>query len=626
LLSSPTKAVLALTAAAAIAACATSAGAQAQEPAPAGPLVYEGPSGRVPLRVWTLRRDPRDRGLHLGYQRGQFSGTPVSVPNVVDPTPYAGHGGSVNYNGSLAWYRTTFTAPAAGVYALGFQSANYRAQVWLDGRYMGSHRGSYLPFEARTRLAAGSHTVVVRVDWRFPARQTREGFHRTWFNWGGLDGEVTVRPIGASELIEPAIATTLPAHSPPAGPARVRVSVYVRNDGTRRKITPTGTLTRGTQVIPLTFPTVTVAHGKAARDTVAVNIAEPALWSVRHPNLYELSLSVPGESSYVARVGLRQLSWHGGHVYLNGELLRLHGASMQQDAQGHGDALSAADEARIVSELKQINANSVRTQHALDPALLERLDAAGILVWQEIGPVEGAGSWHSTTPQLLAEAEQQARVAARAAVLHPSIFAWNLCDEIARNGKDADEVRYVQATARWLHAFDPTRMVAVDIWGDHPPRTPGTLYNGIDAIAETDYSGWYDSPRASPAQLRAEIRSRLAAMARAFPGRVLVVSEFGAESNLLNPGGAPGSYSFQTRLLAAHISVYGADSRLSGMYVWLLRDYPLNPSFSGGSIHRLLPHIKLLEGLNQKGLFTYGGSPKPAAAVVARMYAALGGR
>ena len=30
------------------------------------------------------------------------------------------------------------------------------------------------------------------------------------------------------------------------------------------------------------------------------------------------SLSVPGESSYAARVGLRQLSWHGGRVYLNG--------------------------------------------------------------------------------------------------------------------------------------------------------------------------------------------------------------------------------------------------------------------------------------------------------------------
>ena len=43
------------------------------------------------------------------------------------------------------------------------------------------------------------------------------------------------------------------------------------------------------------------------------------------------------------------------------------------------------------------------------------------------------------------------------------------------------------------------------------------------------------------------------------------------------------------------------------MLVWVLRDYPLTPSFSGGSIHRQIPHLQLIEGLNQKGLFTYGG-------------------
>ncbi len=94
----------------------------------------------------------------------------------------------------------------AGTYALDFQSANYLASVWVDGRALGSHKGSYLPFELRAHLAAGTHTVVVRTDWRDPAQQSREGFHRTWFNWGGLDGEVDVRAIGESELSEPEIA------------------------------------------------------------------------------------------------------------------------------------------------------------------------------------------------------------------------------------------------------------------------------------------------------------------------------------------------------------------------------------------------------------------------------------
>ena len=125
------------------------------------------------------------------------------------------------------------------------------------------------------------------------------------------------------------------------------------------------------------------------------------------PSLYQLTLNAGAEAGFSARVGLRQITWHGGRVYLDGARLVLYWASVQEDAQGHGDALTPADENTIVSELKAIGANVVRTQHPLHPGLFERFDAAGILVWQGIGPVEGAGNWYSTTPSLLADAENQ---------------------------------------------------------------------------------------------------------------------------------------------------------------------------------------------------------------------------
>jgi hypothetical protein len=251
------------------------------------------------------------------------------------------------------------------------------------------------------------------------------------------------------------------------------------------------------------------------------------------------------------------------------------------------------------------------------------MDAAGILVWQGVGPVEGAGNWYSKSPAQLASAESQARVAVAAAALHPAIVAWNLVDEVAGNGHDGTEVRYVQDLTGWIHAHDPTRLVALDVWGDHPPQRAGAIYRGVDAIAETDYTGWYDSPQATPAQQRALMRSRLAAMEATFAGRVLVISEFGAEANALNPPGSPGSYSFQSSLLLRHIGVYAADAHLSGMLIWDLRDYPLNPLFAGGSIHSHLPHVRLIEGLIQKGLFSYPGAPKPAARAVAEAFRRL---
>jgi hypothetical protein len=612
---------------------ALAASAVAAEAPPGQSIVGDGPGGRTALTRWTLRRDPANRGIALGWQRGGFGGATVNVPNVIDPTRYAGAAAQANYEGSVAWYRTTFTAPATGTYALTFQSANFQASVWVDGHAIGSHRGSYLPFEPRERLAAGRHTLVVRVDWRDPAAQSRIGFHRTWFNWGGLNGEVSVRPIGASELSNPTIQTTLVAGagsgtgSAGTQAATVRVSVQVRNDGvSERALVPEGSLVHGAQTIPLSFPEQHLAHGQTATATTSVGVPEPALWSPASPSLYQLTLAIGHEASYSAHVGLRQIAWHGGRVYLNGQRLQVHGTTIQEDALGHGDGLTPGDENAIVSELRATGANAVRAQHPLDPALLERLDAAGILVWQGIGPVEGAGNWYSNTPGLLAAAEDQARTAAIIDQLHPSILAWNLVDEVAENGRNGAEVSYVQSLTHWLHAHDPARMVAVDVWGDHPPQHPGALYREVDAIAETDYSGWYDSPHNSPAAVSAEISRRLGAMQRTFAGKVLVISEFGAESNALNPGGSPGSYSFQASLLARHIRAYAADSQLSGMFVYLLRDYPLTPTFQGGSIHSMLPRLRLIEGVNQKGLFTYGGSPKQAVGVVARSYRALGSR
>jgi hypothetical protein len=614
------KTALSFLAAACVALAATASAAEAP---PGSAPTTEGPGAQTALESWALALDPADRGLARGWQRGGFAGRPVSVPEVVDPTHISGPAGTRNYEGSTAWYRTTFTAPQAGTYALSFASANFQANVWVDGRAIGSHRGSYLPFEARAALAAGTHAVVVRVDWRDPAAQSRQGFHRTWFNWGGLNGPVSVRAIGESELIDPTLQTTLEPDSPNAALATVRVGVQVRNDGPSRTIAPQGTLRNGAQTIPLGFPGQAVAHGQTVSMSTTVNVQNPALWSPSAPNRYNLALAVGQESSLSARVGLRQLTWTGGRAILNGRRLRLHGASIQEDAGGHGDALSPGDEDTLVGELKAIGANAVRSQHPLDAALLERLDAAGILVWQGIGPVEGAGNWYSNSPPLVRDAERQARTAVLAAELHPSIVAWNVLNEVAGNGRSAAEVSYVQALAGWLHANDPTRMVAVDVWGDHPPTRAGALYRGVDAVAETDYTGWYDSPRDTPAQQVAMMRSRLAAMEGTFAGKVLVISEFGAESNTLNPPGQPGSYGYQSSLLARHITAYAGDQRLSGMLIWNLRDYPLTPTFEGGLIHSVLPRLRLIEGFNQKGLFTYAGSPKPAVSVVARLFSAL---
>jgi hypothetical protein len=585
-------------------------------------LAAGGPVGRLAVAgPWIEAPDPDDLGLHLGWAAGGFGGRLVTVPYVANAAKVTGAAGVAAYRGGIAWYRTTLTAPKTGSYALRFESVHHVATVWLDGRRVGTHTGAYLPFEFRLRLRAGvPHTLVVRADYRFPTRQKRDGWHRTWFNYGGINREVTLRPLARSEVEAPAVTTRLYR-----GAAVVDVEAVVVNRADRaRDLQLRGSLLRAGRGAALTFPRVRVAPGDERRVTTRVVIHRPALWAPGSPDLYTLKLGVPGEGAWRDAVGLRQVARKGGELLLNGRRLRLHGASIHEDAEGAGDGLTAADMDAIVRDLKAIGANATRAQHALSPPLLERLDRAGILVWQGVGPVDAPGAWTSDTPALAHAARERVRVSVRQERLHPSVIAWNLVNEIAGNGHDASQVAYVRDMARELHREDPGRLVAVDLWGAHPPSVPGAIYRDVDAVALTNYVGWYEGADESRATIARRLHDTTLGFARTFRGKVLLVSEFGAEANPDNPSGAPGGYGYQSWLLRRHIATYRALPQLSGMLVWNLRDFGVAPTFAGGSIKSVVPDIVVERGLNTKGLFDYAGRPKPAAAAVRRAFARLG--
>jgi hypothetical protein len=492
--------------------------------------------------------------------------------------------------------------------------------VWLDGERLGGHKGHYLPFEFRAQLTAGEpHTLVVRADWRGPAAMKADGWHRTWFNFGGIHREVTIRPVGSSELTAPTLRTRLRD-----GLALVDVTTHVRNFGPDREVPVTGALVRGGVRIPLTFPRLAIGHKGTKVVHAQAEVADAALWSPEAPNLYDLELSVPGEATYTTRVGLRELTWDGPRLFLNGKRIFMRGASVHEDVRGRGDALTAADMDALVNDLKSIGANATRSQHPLNPAMLERLDAAGIMVWQGIGPVDAPGNWTSKTPRLRAQGRMRVRKNYFQAQTHPSIVAWNLANEVAGNGHDGGQAQFIQQMARELHRRDPGRLVGLDVWGAHPPKVAGRMYDDIDAIGLTNYIGWYEDTYLKPKPLAAAIRRKVRYFQRVFAGKVLVVTEFGAEGSARNPAGKPGGLDFQAQLMGLHIRTYKRFEGLSGALVWDLRDFAVSPAFAGGSIRKLVEGIRITRGLNQKGLLTYSGRPKPAAEVVRREFERLG--
>jgi beta-galactosidase/beta-glucuronidase len=365
-----------------------------------------GPDGSAPviLNRWRYRSDPAGDGIPLGLEKGEFTGRIVEVPNSPNAKAHSGPAGRRAYAGSVGWYAKDFEAPVRGEYALRFESAHYRAQVYVDGRLVRRHTGAYEAFSALATLSAGRHTVAVRVDWRNPQRQADEDWQRSWFNYGGLHRPVTLTRLGPSRLG----ALTLRTRLTPSGRARVDVTLRVRNRLRPRRIQVTGALVHGGETARLEFAAVTVDRNRSHTVRASVVVADPALWSPDSPQRYELRLAVPGESSLSEQVGLREITWDGDGFELNGAPLVLHGAALPADASGHGDALTGRDEDRMIAELRAVGANATRSQLPLSQSMLDRLDAAGILVWQEIGPWEPAGRWRAQTPEAIAAARDRA--------------------------------------------------------------------------------------------------------------------------------------------------------------------------------------------------------------------------
>lgn len=582
-----------------------------QNKSSARPSIYAGPEDRALLGgAWGYRADPHDKGIERGWTAGWSAGRQVKVPYVPNAWPVTGKRGLRNFQGSVGWYVKRFRVAKTGRYAIRFESVHHRARVWIDGKLVASHIGAYLPFEARPLLAAGrQHTMVVRADWRSPLDMKRQGWHRGWFNFGGINREVTIRPVGATEVLNPNIQTKLRDD----GAAVVDIRVTVRNNGPERDIAAQGTLRGGGPTIKFGFRKAHFSAGGARPLHRRFIVQHPRLWSPAKPQLYDMHLGAGPGSGWQAAVGLREISWAGGKLRVNGKPLVLYGASIHEDVKRRGDALTIGDANQIVRRLKRIGANSTRALHPLNPALLERLDYAGILVWQQVGPFDSPGNWMARTPQMRKSASDRVSESVAQTQTHPSILTWAVANEVAGNGHEGGQASWVAETSNHLKRTDPGRPVAIDIWGTHIPNQPGEMYKHVDLVGVTSYIGWYEFPFESRGSKQDRIRGRVARIRRVFPNQPLFVTEFGAEANSLNPTRRWGGFGYQADLISLHLHTYESLPQVDGMLIWNLQDFALTPNFAGGSIVKRVHSLKVVPGINQKGLFDYEGKAKPSA-------------
>ena len=273
-------------------ALAAPAAARAADTPTARTLYEDGAAGRYLMEGdWLFRLDAADRGVRRRfYRQTRTAGwSTVQVPHAWN----VGDHSVASMNGSVGWYRKDFELPDASAaldWAVRFESVNYRARVWLNGREVGSHAGAYLPFTVPLQRLRRVNRLVVRVDSRRTATDLPPGriSPRTrlptggWWNYGGILREVYLQKIDTlaieSARVNPRLrCATCPATAVFEGRLRNVTSG-------RRRAVVTGTF--GSQEVRL--GAMTLRPGAVAGFRGSLRVAAPA------PVVAARPVSLPG--------------------------------------------------------------------------------------------------------------------------------------------------------------------------------------------------------------------------------------------------------------------------------------------------------------------------------------------
>jgi beta-glucuronidase len=584
-----------------------------------GALYRDGQTDRYLLGgTWLYRADVGDVGVAERWwaQASTAGWTPVTIPNAYNARDFS----TTSMDGYVGWYRRDFTIPthafpayvppSARRWIVRFESVNYRATVWLNGKLVGSHAGAYLPFELDLpNVRPGVNRLVVRVDDRRGGADLPPGPGGGWWNFGGLLREVYLRAVARADIAQVEVRPLLPC---PRCAATVAEQVAVRNvTGARQTVALEGSYGAS----DFSFGEATIAPHRTWIAARTVTIARPRLWSPAHPNLYRATLTLSDAEGrplggYVTYSGIRSIVLtRDGRLRLNGRLLSLRGVDLHEQNIATGAALSSAQLAQLVAWVRQLGATIIRAHYPLNPQIEEAADRDGILVWSEI-PVYQVADRYLAQPSWLAAAHAFLAGNILANQNHPSILLWSIGNELNTPAPPV-EAAYIRSAVALAHRLDPTRPVGMAI-SDWPGVPCQPAYAPLQVLGFNDYFGWFDAGGGSTDD-RDELSPFLDDFRACYPRKALFVTEFGFEGNRHGPVEERGTYEFQDNSIAFHLQVFASKPWLTGAMYWLLQDFAARPGWGGGNPEPDPPFV-------QKGLRDLYGRPKPAWALVSAAY------
>ncbi|MBI5311318.1 MAG: hypothetical protein HZB14_09900 [Actinobacteria bacterium] len=610
-------AVAVVAALAALALSAPPAGAAPYNPNPGAPYT-NGPSGRFKLDgAWYVKRDPSNEGLSRRWQAGRdFSAgagwSTIGIPHAFNAGDYSEN----SYTGSTAWYATEFNlprSPRGSKWILHFDSVNFKARVWLNGREIGGHKGGYVPFELLAKtVKRGANRLVVRVDSRLnetsvPSQEERnDQLTGGWWNYGGILREVGLRRTGSLDISNVATRSRFKSRR---GPVKITVLVRVKNLGKRRARLKLSGRFGGAAV---RFPRARLPRGVSTEIRGTVTIRRPRLWEPLSPNLYPVTVRGAG-AGYRVLAGIRRLSVSKtGALSLNGRKVRLRGVSLHEADEQVGAAWTPAVRDANLGLVTQLGARIIRSHYPFSPSVMEWADRNGILVWVQ-APAFRPRESQLKSARYRANAISFTKQMVLADRAHPSVLVWSLMNEAVPAGTTYIN-KLVSAQKKAVDQLDPGGLVGADYAAAPEDELQHPAYRKLDVLGVNEYFGWYPGLLGSTLDIN-KLDDYLDYLHQAYARQALFVTEFGAEANRSGSADELGTYEFQTNYMISQMRILRDLPYLNGYFAWALKDYAVRPDWSGGNPDPSPPYSK-------KGLFDLLYAAKPAAAEVEREFKA----
>ncbi len=495
---------------------------------PAAARGAQGSGAAIPLDgPWQFRIDPQERGELEGWHHaGTFTGgwREVSVPHTWQVQPEtAGHFGA-------AWYRRSFDAPAwwsSQTVRVEFEAVYHTAAVWVNGKPVGRHAGkgyTAFAFDITDALRQGANLIAVRADNSFNDRMLPRGKSYDWAGDGGIIRPVTLL-VTPTVYIERVDVDALPDLE--MGNAQLQVRVAIRNASRNTAAVPLAWVVEeedaGRAVLRREYARpVDVPPGTVREVSVPGTLTGARLWHFDHPYLYRLTADIGGHQ-YATNFGVRRFEARPEGFLLNGEPVRLMGVErMAGSRPEYGMAEPASWIEHNHRDMKELNCVFTRVHWPQDRRVLDYCDRHGILIQVEVpgwGPRTFQGMGSRPDYELLENGLEQLREMIGRDRNHPSVFAWGLSNEV--NGQNPAAQEFVRRMFEEARRLDPHRLLTY---------ASNSLQNATlaeDIAGTMDYIAWNEYYESWMRGTQEDLIANLDRIRKAFPGKPLVVSEYG---------------------------------------------------------------------------------------------------